>query len=103
MPHEVREFDLGRVRGIWNRTFEVHLGLYAGYVEQLSKLTGSHEAGPAARAAEPALTRSFGSDDAWRADVRELASIRGLGWIARCARRQPGGWSVIEARFVRTR
>jgi Fe-Mn family superoxide dismutase len=121
MPHQVRQFDLDRVRGIWGRTFEVHLGLYAGYVEQLNKLTSSGETGPAARAAGPeawarrfafeyngvvlhesffealsgpaapvtrdgalarALTQSFGSDSAWRADVRELASIRGIGWIA---------------------
>ncbi|HSD52795.1 MAG TPA: Fe-Mn family superoxide dismutase [Burkholderiales bacterium] len=121
MPHQVRQFDLDRVRAIWGRTFEVHLGLYAGYVEQLNKLTSSGETGSAARAAEPetwarrfafehngvvlhesffealsgpatslardgalarALTHSFGSDSAWRADVRELASIRGIGWIA---------------------
>jgi Fe-Mn family superoxide dismutase len=121
MPHQVRQFDLDRVRAIWGRTFEVHLGLYAGYVEQLNKLTSSGETGSAARAAEPetwarrfafeyngvvlhesffealsgpatslardgalarALTHSFGSDSAWRADVCELASIRGIGWIA---------------------
>jgi Fe-Mn family superoxide dismutase len=121
MPHQAREFDLGRVRGIWSRTFEVHLGLYAGYVEQLNKLISSGETGAAARAIEPetwarrfafeyngvvlhesffealsgpvtplvgdgalagAFKRNFGGVDAWRADVRELASIRGIGWIA---------------------
>ena len=39
MPHQVRQFDLARVRRIWGRTLELHLGLYKGYVEQLNKLT----------------------------------------------------------------
>ena len=39
VPHQVREFDLARVRRIWSRTLELHLGLYKGYVEQLNKLT----------------------------------------------------------------
>jgi len=28
VPHQVRQFDLARVRRIWGRTLELHLGLY---------------------------------------------------------------------------
>jgi Fe-Mn family superoxide dismutase len=116
VPHQVRQFDLGRVRRIWGRTLELHLGLYKGYVEQLNKLTGTagretdaetfarrfafehngvalHElffdglsgkATPMQRSGALAteLKRSFGGYGEWRSDVRELASVRGIGWIA---------------------
>jgi len=116
MPHPVRQFDLSRVRRIWGRTLELHLGLYKGYVEQLNKLTGKaargsdresfarrfafehngvalHEhffdalsgtAAPMQRTGALAgeLRRCFGGYGEWRSDVRELASVRGIGWIA---------------------
>jgi Fe-Mn family superoxide dismutase len=116
MPHRARQFDLGRIRRIWGRTLELHLGLYRGYVEQLNKLTArtgrdtdpesfarrfafehngvalhelffeglSGKATPIQRTGALAseLKRSFGSYGEWRSDVRELASVRGIGWIA---------------------
>ena len=114
--HEIREFDLARVRRLWGRTLEVHLSLYEGYVEQLNGLVGSvgrsidpetfarrfafehngvvlhesffeslsGEAKPLAESGALAgeLKRSFGGIADWRADVRELATVRGIGWIA---------------------
>jgi len=116
MPHQVRQFDLARVRRIWGRTLELHLGLYKGYVEQLNKLTTkatrgtdaeafarrfafehngvalhelffdalSGKATPVQRSGALAteFTRSFGGYGQWRSDVRDLASVRGIGWIA---------------------
>jgi Fe-Mn family superoxide dismutase len=116
MPHQARQFDLARVRRIWERSLEIHLGLYKGYVDQLNKLTSEmpraidpegfarrfafehngvvlHElffealsgaATPLSRGGALAaeLKRSFGGYGEWRSDVRELASVRGIGWIA---------------------
>ncbi len=118
MAHPVRQFDLARVRRIWGRTLKLHLGLYAGYVAELNKLTGaagrpssadpeswarrfafeyngvvlhelffealSGDATPLDRAGALAreFKRSFGGYAGWRSDIRELATIRGIGWIA---------------------
>ena len=116
MPHRVRQFDLARVRRIWERSLEIHLGLYKGYVEQLNKLTAQAPRGtdpetfarrfafehngvvlhelffealsgavtPLSRGGALAaeLRRSFGGYGEWRSDVRELAAVRGIGWIA---------------------
>ena len=119
MAHPVRQFDLARVRRIWDRTLKLHLGLYAGYVAELNKLTGA--AGRSASAAAPEswarrfafeyngvvlhesffeglsgdatpldragalageIKRSFGGYAGWRSDIRDLTTIRGIGWIA---------------------
>jgi superoxide dismutase, Fe-Mn family len=121
MHHQVREFDLARVRRIWDRAIELHLALYAGYVEQLNKLLGSNGRGSQGRTVGPeawarrfafeyngvvlhesyfealsgpakpldrggalgrALDNSFGGYAGWHADALELATVRGIGWIA---------------------
>ena len=44
-PYKVREFDLTGVAGLSPRAIELHLELYAGYVENLNKLLTEQRAG----------------------------------------------------------
>ncbi|SRR5581483_2953542 len=39
VPYKAREFNLSGLQGISDKTLEIHLGLYKGYVEQTNRLT----------------------------------------------------------------